>query len=176
MYLGITKLAELIVLAAKNVSEKSWCTQMNIGPILGIKETDNFFGEINVMDDSGYRYIVIGNTKNNLTVIRGRKTKKEDHMCYMFLYWENCEYQNNKEIWKYECFPEQNEIAKRLQKVYECIPLISMDKHNSDSDEFWYEIRNQKSLEYLSKVVKKYADVIAADERSAEEIFADRPY
>lgn len=44
---------------------------MNIGPILGIKETDNFFGEINVMDDSGYRYIVIGNTKNNLTVIRG---------------------------------------------------------------------------------------------------------
>lgn len=80
MYLGITKLAELIVLAAKNVSEKSWCTQINIGPILGIKETDNFFGEINVMDDSGYRYIVIGNTKNNLTVIRGRKTKKEDHM------------------------------------------------------------------------------------------------
>lgn len=46
MYLGITKLAELIVLAAKNVSEKSWCTQMNIGPILGIKETDNFLAKL----------------------------------------------------------------------------------------------------------------------------------
>lgn len=176
MYPGITKLAELIVLTAKNVSEKSWCIQTNIGPILGIEETDEFCGEINVLDDIGYRYIVLGNTKSNLAIIRDRKTKKEDHMCYMFLYWENCKYQDNQEIWKYKCFPEQAEIANRLQKVYECVPLIPLNKHNSDSDEFWYENRNQKSLEYLSKVVKKYADVIAADERSAEEIFADRPY
>lgn len=77
MYPGITKLAELIVLTAKNVSEKSWCIQTNIGPILGIEETDEFCGEINVLDDIGYRYIVLGNTKSNLTIIRDRKTKKK---------------------------------------------------------------------------------------------------
>lgn len=51
----------------------------------------------------------------------------------------------------------------RLQKVVDKIPLIPLDKNNCDSEEFWYKERDDKTLTYLSDVVKKYADTIAQD-------------
>ncbi len=172
MYKGINKLAKLIKLMAKDVSrESSWWKQENIGPTIGLEETDTFFDEISVTDDSGYRCVTIGDTRGNVSRVNGRKISQEEHKGYMLLYTENCKYENGKSKWKYRCFPCQAEIADRLQKILDKIPLI--DKNNCDSDEFWYENRDEETLAYFSSVVKKYADTIEADPRTAEEIFAD---
>ncbi|WP_272111286.1 hypothetical protein [Ruminococcus sp. 1001136sp1] len=45
--------------------------------------------------------------------------------------------------------------------------------NNCDSEEFWYENRDEDSLQYFSDVVREYADKIAADPRTEEEIFSD---
>jgi len=174
MYKGINKLARLIKIMAKDVSkESSWWKTENIGAALGLEETDTFFDEISVTDDSGYRCITIGDTRGNVSRVNGRRIDEDEHEAYMLLYSENCTYNGNKRIWKYPCFPSQKEIEKRLQDVVDKIPLIPMDKNNCDSDEFWYERRDDEALTYLSNVVKKYADTIADDSRTSEEIFAD---
>lgn len=174
MYKGISKLARLIKIMAKDVSkESSWWKNEQIGVALGLDETNDFFDEISVTDDSGYRSITIGDTRGNVSRVNGRKISDEEHEGYMLLYSENCTYKGNEQKWKYRCFPSQKEIENRLQKVVDKIPLIPMDKNNCDSDEFWYEDREDKTLTYLSNVVKKYADTIANDNRTPEEIFAD---
>lgn len=172
MYKGIYKLAELIKLMAKDVSrEEAWWKTEKLGPVLGLEETDTFFDEISVTDDSGYRNIVIGDTRGNVSRVNGRKISEEEHKGYMILYYENCSYNGERDVWKYRCFPPTKEIADRLQKVYEKIPLIPLDKYNCDSDEYWYDSKDEQALEYLSNVVKEYADAIYRDERTAKEIF-----
>lgn len=174
MYKGINKLARLIKLMAKDVSkESSWWKMEHIGPALGLVETDDFFDEISVKDDSGYRSITIGDTRGNISRVNGRRITQEEHKGYMLLYSENCTYEGGTSKWKYRCFPSQKEIAERLQQVIDKIPLIPMNKNNCDSDEFWYDNKDEETLTYLSDVVKKYADTIANDNRTAEEIFAD---
>ena len=172
MYIGIRKLARLIKIMRKDVSrENSWWKTEKIGPALGLTETDDFFDEISVTDDSGYRSITIGDTRGNVSRVNGRQITDDEHKGYMLLYSENCTYKGKKRVWKYRCFPSQKEIEDRLQKVVDKIPLIPMDKNNSDSDEYWYEDREDKTLAYLSEVVKKYADTIAQDNRTPDEIF-----
>lgn len=159
---------------AKDVSkEDSWWKTEQVGIALGLVETDDLFDEISVTDDSGYRSITIGDTRGNISRVNGRRIAKEEHKGYMLLYSENCDYDGDKRKWKYRCFPNQKEIEERLQKVVDKIPLIPMDKNNCDSDEFWYENRDDETLSYLSNVVRKYADTIANDSRTPEEIFAD---
>lgn len=87
------------------------------------------------------------------------------------LYSENYNYADEK--WKYPCFPSVEEIAERLQLVLEKVPLIPLELNNCDSEEFWYENRDEDSLQYFSDVVREYADKIAADPRTEEEIFSD---
>lgn len=173
MYKGVSKLAKLIKIMAKDVAKESgyWKAE-HIGSAIGLKETDSFFDEISVTDDSGYRSITIGDTRGNVSRVNGRKIAKEEHKGYMLLYSENCTYRENTRVWKYKCFPAQKEIEDRLQKVIDKIPLIPMDKNNCDSDEFWYENRDDNTLTYLSDVVKRYAETIANDSRTPEEIFA----
>lgn len=174
MYVGIKKLASLIKIMAKDVTkESSWWKEESIGAALGLVETDDFFDEIRVTDDSGYRSITIGDTRGNVSRVNGREISEKEHKGYMLLYSENCSYKKTKRIWKYKCFPSQKEIESRLQKVVDKIPLIPMDKNNCDSDEYWYERRDEEALNYLSNVVKKYADTIANDIRTPEKIFAD---
>lgn len=162
MYDGILKLARLIKLMAKDVSkEDSWWKSEYIGPAIGLPETENFLDEISVTDDSGYRSITLGDTK-------GQHTKGGDKG-YMLLYSENYNYADEK--WKYPCFSSVEEIAERLQLVLEKVPLIPQKFDNSE--ECWYEKRDEDSLKYFSNVVREYADKIAADPRTEEEIFSD---
>lgn len=164
MYDGILKLARLIKLMAEDVSkEDSWWKCEYIGPAIGLRETKNFWDEISVTDDSGYRSITLGDTKGNHI--------KGVHKGYMLLYSENYNYADEK--WKYPCFPSVEEIAERLQLVLEKVPLIPLELNNCDSEKFWYENRDEDSLQYFSDVVREYADKIAADPRTEEEIFSD---
>ena len=173
MYKGITKLAKLIKIMAKDVSkDSSWWKIEQIGPAIGFNETEDFFGEISVEDDSGYRSITIGDTRGNISRVNGRRIEREEHKGYMLLYSENCSYENDKRKWKYSCFPSQKEIENRLKKIVDKVPLIPMDKNNCDFDEFWYENRDDETLTYLSDTVKLYADTISKDKRTPEEIFA----
>ncbi len=172
MYAGIEKLARLIKIMAEDVSkDSSWWKSENIGAAIGLPETDTFFDEISVTDDSGYRCITIGDTRGNISRVNGRRITEDEHKGYMLLYSENCSYKDSERIWKYHCFPSESEIADRLQKVYKEVPLIPLNKENCDSDEYWYSAKNKDTLRYLSNVVKKYADVILADKRSADSIF-----
>ena len=78
MYPGVEKLAKLIKIMARDVSkESSWWKQEHVGVPLGLLETDEFFHEISVTDDSGYRDITIGDTRGNVS--NGRKIPKEAH-------------------------------------------------------------------------------------------------
>lgn len=140
MYDGILKLARLIKLMAEDVSkEDSWWKCEYIGPAIGLRETKNFWDEISVTDDSGYRSITLGDTKGNHI--------KGVHKGYMLLYSENYNYADEK--WKYPCFPSVEEIAERLQLVLEKVPLIPLELNNCDSEEFWYENRDEDSLQYF---------------------------
>lgn len=174
MYKGIIKLAKLIKLMAKDVSkESSWWKMEHVGAAIGLEETATFFDEISVTDDSGYRCITIGDTRGNVSRITGKRISQKEHKGYMLLYSENCSYEKDCRKWKYKCFPPQKEIEERLQKVIDKIPLIPLDKNNCDSEEFWYESKDDNTLTYLSDVVKRYADKIENDKRTAEQIFAD---
>lgn len=173
-YKGIDKLAKLIKIMAKDVSKPdAWWKSESIGAALGLIETDIFFDEISVTDDSGYRNITIGDTRGNISRVNGRKIAEEEHKGYMLLYYECCNYKKCSRIWKYRCFPSQKEIKNRLQKVVDKVPLIPLGKNNCDSDEFWYERRDETTLDYLSNVVKRYANAIANDSRTPEQIFSD---
>lgn len=172
MYKGINKLAKLVKIMARDVSkEEAWWKTEQVGDVIGLCETDTFFDEISVTDDSGYRSITIGDTRGNVSRVNGRKISENEHMGYMLLYSENCDYSKNHEQWRYKCFPPQKEIAHRLQMVCDEIALIPLDKRNCDSEEYWYSDKNVKTLKYFASVVKKYADTVNADERSVEEIF-----
>lgn len=174
MYKGLSKLAKLIKLMGKDIAkDDSWWKTNYLGPVLSMRETDQFFDEISVTDDSGYRSITIGDTRGNVSRVNGRRIKEEEHRGYMLLYSENSYWENEKRKWKYSCFPSQKEIERRLQAVIDEIPLISEKKNNCDSEEYWYERKDKEALRYLSTVVKEYADRIATDSRTPEQILAD---
>ena len=172
LYNGIDKLANLIKLMAQDVSkEENWWKTEYVGPVIGLPETEEFFSEISVTDDSGYRSITIGDTRGNVSRVTRRHISEEEHKGYMLLYSENSTWDGDEELWKYECFPSQEEIAKRLQAVLDKKPLIPLDKNNCDSEEFWYENRDEKTLQFLSDTVRIYADKISIDPRTVEAIF-----
>lgn len=109
----------------------------------------------------------------NLNQIKtGKIISEREHKGYVLLYSENNCYKNGKEIWKYKCFPSEEEIQKRLQKIIDKVPLISAGTKKFN-DEFWYEKNNKNALTYLSFVVQKYIEVIENDSRSPEKIFSE---
>lgn len=170
MYKGLRKLARLIKIMAKDVSKpNSYWKMEDIGAALGLIETEDFFDEISVTDDSGYRAITIGDTRGNISRMNGRKILENEHKGYVLLYSESCSYKGNKRVWNYNCFPSIEEIASRLQKIVDRIPL---NEKNGVTYACMYE-SNEQTLEYLSGVVKKYADKIASDSRTPDQIFSD---
>lgn len=169
MYTGINKLAEFIKIVAKDVSKNPWKSE-SVGTHLSLIRGDNLLDEISVIDDSGYRAIIIGDIRGNISS-NGTHIAEEEHKGYMRLYCENSYYDGNKEKWKYRCFPSAAELAHRLQLVFEKIPLIPLDKNNCDSEEFWYERRDEEALAYFSSIVKKYADTISKVNKTPKEIF-----
>lgn len=164
MYKGLSKLAQLMKLMAKDVSkEDAWWKEENVSVALGIEDESM---NIIVRDDSGYRAIFIGD-------VRGQSVAERNENGYMIPYSENDSYNKGKHKWKYRCFPPQKDLEKLLQKIVDKEPLIPLDKNNCDSDDYWYSSRTDASLKFFSDTVKLHADKIAADKRTAKEIFED---
>lgn len=161
------KLAQLIKLAAKDVSkENAWWKCEDVAKMLGFKKTDNEPDVLEITDDSGYRSIVIGDTRGNISLDTKKRDNKIFHKGYAYLYSENCSYKENSRIWKYKCFPHTKEIAIMLEKLYNSEYCPNIFKYYEGDDK-----NISFCVTYLSAIVKKYVDKIASDKRSALEIF-----
>ncbi len=161
------KLAQLIKLAAKDVSKKdAWWKSENVSKMLNFKRTDNEPDILEVVDDSGYRCILIGDTRGNVSLDTEKVDNTIFHKGYAYLYSEQCSYKGDIEKWKHRCFPPTSEIATMLEKLYNAEYCPQMIKYYAGDDE-----NISFCVTYLSEVVKKYIDVIASDERTAFEIF-----
>ena len=161
------KLAQLIKLAAKDVSKESayWKCE-DVARMLGFKKTDSEPDVLEVTDDSGYRSIIIGDIRGNVSLDSGKRDNRIFHKGYAYLYSENSQYKKDKEIWKYRCFPPIKDIADMLEKLYNAEYCPNVFTYYPGDDE-----NVSSCVTYLSAVVKKYVDKIASDQRNALEIF-----
>ncbi len=164
------KLAQLIKLAARDVSEEGHYWKIEcVSNMLNLKETgtDNEPDVLDVKDDSGYRSILIGDDRGNVSLDTGKIDNTIFHRGYALLYSEQCSYEGDTRKWKYICFPHTKEIATMLEKLYNaeyCPQMI--DYFVGDDNDI------SSCVTYLSEVVKKYINAIASDERTAHEIFS----
>ena len=161
------KLAQLIKLAAKDVSEEdAWWKCEDVARMLEFEKTDSEPDVLEVTDDSGYRSIIIGDIRGNISLDTKKRDNKIFHKGYVYLYSEESSYRGDAENWEYRCFPPTKEIVTKLEKLYNseyCPDIFSY--YNGDDENV------SSCVTYLSGVVKKYVDKIASDKRSALEIF-----
>lgn len=167
-YPGVKKLAQLIRIMAASVTKAEWKAEYVKGYIMP-NENETLLDTIEIRDDSGYRSIIIGDIRGNVST-NGRPITEVEHMGYMFLYSENCTYSpTKKRVWIHKCFPLQKELEAMLQNVIEGeeVPISHVGvRYNVPEGRSERKVR-----EYLSSVVKKYADLINKDSRSAKEIY-----
>ena len=152
-------LARLIKMLAKDVSKKdAWWKHEIVSRAIGLYETDTFFDEIRVTDDSGYRAITIGDTRGNISRVTGRRIAEDEH-CGMMLLYREC----REKKYVYRCFPSVEEICNRLQMVKDQVIL---------RDEYaWYERTDPEALAYYSKVVCEHAQMLAKTGKTPKELF-----
>ena len=159
------KLAQLIKLAGKDISKEPFWKHEDVAIMLGFERTDDEPDVLEVTDDAGYRSVIIGDIRGNVSYDTHKRDDKLFHHGYVYLYSEQSSYKGDTEIWKYRCFPPTKKIAAMLEKLYnsEYCPDIFQ----------YYEGDNNISscVTYLSGIVKKYVNKIASDKRSALEIF-----
>ena len=162
------KLAQLIKIAAKDVSmESSWWKTERVSVMLGFERTDSEPDLLVVRDDSGYRAIIVGDTRGNVSLDTGKRDNMLIHHGYAYLYSDNASYEGDKRVWEsgYRCFPPVKEIAEKLEMLYKGVECPGIKYFDGDSED------RSKTIFYLASVVKKYADCIGADRRSPQEIF-----
>lgn len=162
------KLAQLIKLAGQDISKEPIWKHEDVSIMLGFERTDNEPDVLEVTDDSGYRSIVIGDIRGNISYDTHKRDDKLLHHGYVHLYSEQSSYKGDTEIWKYRCFPPTKEIAARLERLYNAEYCPDIFQYYEGDDE-----NISSCVTYISEVVKKYVDKIASDERSALEIFED---
>lgn len=157
MVKGLYDLARLIKLMAVDVAkESSYWKFEKVSVALGLRETDEFFDEVRVTDDSGYRDIIIGDARGNVSRVNGRRVAAEEHKGYMLLYREDAPFH-------YKCFPSVREIYERL---------IIVTKEQILTDEFaWYARKDKDALSYYAKVVAEHVDALEKLGKSPKEIF-----
>ncbi len=150
-------LTKLIRLMALDVSKsKAYWKKESVSSALGLFENDLFFDEISVTDDSGYRCIIIGDTRGNTSRVNGRRILEKEHKGYMCLYSENSPFH-------YRCFPSIKEIYSKLIAIRDKQILL---------DEFsWYEREDPKALDYYAEVVMEHVKILERMGKRPREIF-----
>lgn len=164
------KLAQLIKLAAKDVcKDEAWWKVEDVARMLDFPRTDKNPDVLEVKDDSGYRCLIIGDIRGNVSLDTGKIDNNIFHNGYVYLYSENCSGYDKKDngLWKYKCFPPTKNIADMLQTLYNAeYRPDSFTYYTGDDDNI------DNCVSYISEVVRKYVEKISADSRSAAEIFA----
>ncbi len=135
---------------------------------LGIKPTDEQPEILEAEDDSGYRAIILGDTRGNVSYNTGKRANLF-HKGYVILYSENAEYKNGKTIYKYDAFPSVEQIYKQVKALKRAnyksnktalFHMVYLD----DNDDF------EATKKYLSEVIERFADIVWSDKRRALDI------
>ena len=163
------KLAQLIKLAGKDISKPDeYAKEYRVHRLLGFVPSDDDPEILNVIDDSGFRAICLGDIRGNVSYDSEAINSMIFHKGYIYLYSEQCYYDaNSHREWKeWRCFP----TIKYLSMVLKAIAQGTYGKNDfsiylNDDDDF------EATKAYLSSVVEKYADKVWTDGRSAKEIF-----
>ncbi len=151
---GLYKLAQIVKEAGLLIAEDDINKDFNVDTLLGKEVSDNQPGILRVTDDSGYRCIVIGDTRGS----RG----------YAYLYSENAHYsEDGKRLWSKRCFPS-------IDDIYHGLKYLAGGSYNYTKGRF-FEIHKgmcsfEETKELLSDTICKLADLAWTDSRSAEEI------
>jgi hypothetical protein len=156
---NIAKLAKVIKLAGKEIAKDRINKIFDVGIALGLHEYSDLTGIIEVEDDSGFRSIIIGDIGGT----------GKDYKGYIYLYEENASYVNYKPSYKYGCFPRQRDIAARLQRI------VDGDLDGVCKDYSECVNHTEKGFEnFPAELIKKYAEAVGKDERTAEQIVGIR--
>lgn len=176
------KLAQLIKLACKEISRKNnYYKDFNVEAALGFDVTDAHPEQLTVTDDSGYRCIFIGDDHGNMSYDTGKYDKNIKNKGYCLLYTDN--ERDEEGGYVYKCFPPVKVIADRLRAIANKETFYVYDVPDYTDDTKAYDRRgvmsagrldskeSQRAIRYFADTVNMFADKIAADPRTAEEIF-----
>lgn len=167
------KLAQIIRAAGKEISRKgNYNKYYSVDGLLGHIKSDAHPEILEVEDDSGYRSIIIGDTRGNVSYDTDRHDDSLFHNGYAYLYSEQCSYNDEgKEIWSKRCYPSVDHLYRALLTLakgdydYKEGRFFSLDL--DDNNDF------EKTRAYLSGVVEKFADLAASDSRTAADMLGE---
>lgn len=157
------KLARFVKLCAKDIAKDKVNKIYSVSWKLGIREDPVF----EIIDDSGYRSIFIGDTSKGIG------------SCNLYT---DCADTDGK--YTYRCFPPVKVIADRLRAMAaketfyaEGDPCHTADVNAYDGGNMAMHIDRinskdgQRAIRYFAKAAKRFADRVEADPRTAEEIY-----
>lgn len=162
------KLAQIIKVAGKEISKESnYNKHFNVEYLLGHHITDARPERITVTDDSGYRSIIIGDIRGNVSYDTGER-REIKNKGYAYLYSENAHYsEDDKRLWNVRCYPTINHIYHALK--------ILADGNYTYKEGRYITIYEgdcgfEETKEFLSDTVNRLADLAYKDPRTAEEM------
>ena len=136
---------------------------------LGIVPTDAQPERITIKDDSGYRAMILGDIRGNVSY-NTRERADLYHKGYVYLYSENATYRKDgTKRYRQECFPS-------VERLYKQLKALKNANYKSEGTSLFYMIRLNDSQEfdttkkYLSEVVERFANILWNDKRSVSEI------
>jgi len=164
------KLAQLIKRAGKEISrEDNYNKIFSVEHLLGHHVSDAHPEILEVGDDSGYRSIILGDIRGNVSYDTDKLDNSLFHGGYAYLYSENCTYnENGKRLWTKRNYPTTEHIYRAL------VTLAKGDYDYTEGRYFRISLNDHDDFEetrtYLSEVVEKFADMAMADKRTAAEM------
>ncbi len=138
---------------------------------LGHTKTDAEPDCFEITDDSGYRSIHLGDTRGNVSYDTGKRDNSIFHKGYVYLYSEQARYNDKGDkIWTHDCF-------LTVDTLYHALKSLALGRYKSEKTcylDIWLNDNGnfEETKKYLSSVVKRFADTVWNDPRTAEEIVA----
>lgn len=162
------KLAQIIKAAGKDISkEGNYNKDFNVDCLLGHHISDAHPERLTVTDDSGYRSIIIGDVRGNVSYDTGERSDIKNKG-YVYLYSENAHYnEEGKRLWNVRCFPTIDHIYHAIKILakgdYDYVKGRYIDIYNGD-------ISFDETMKFLSGAVERFSDMAWSNPMSADEI------
>ncbi len=139
---------------------------------LGHTQTDSEPDCFEIINDSGYRAIYLGDDRGNVSYDTDNLDNYIFHMGYVYLYSEQARYNDEgDEIWTHDCFLS-------VDTLYHALKSLALGRYKSEKTRYLdISLNDEDNLDrtkkYLSSVVERFADLAWNDPRTAEEIVAE---
>ena len=124
---------------------------------LDIRKSDRNPEVLDITNDAGYRSIIIGDIRGNVSYDTGKLDNGLFHNGYAYLYSENCEYSSGgTRRWLCKCYPTITKLWQALKLLaggeYKYCKNELFEVYLGDNEDF------EATKQYLSAVVEKFAD------------------